>query len=468
MTALRRLTRWDHFKQAVGWPGVLSAATYSGPISLQSDESVLRFIGGNKSATGVAITEHTAVNLPAVWACINRISNPLAGVPIRVMKPAGNRQVEVTDHPLVDLLRIRPNERMSSRALRKFAMGQALLWGNGLIEIERKASGEVIGLWPWLTCDSEIAVSKDRSRLQFLTRIDGREERRELDQVIHLMDISADAHWGMSPIQRAAEAFGLAIATQTFGAKFFANDAKSGGFLMHPAKLGPTATKNIEESFRSEAGLKNAGKVRVLEEGMKFIDTQIPPEAAQFLGTRQFQLAEIARIYDVPLILLQSTENTTAWGTGIEQLMIGFIRNTVKPWCDAWEQEMNWKLFTQAERKQGLVVRFNLNGLLRGDTAARAQFYTALFNMGAASPNWILSKEDEDIDLGEDGDKTFIPSSMQTLENAAAAPPAPPPGSMPPGAGAPGEDPAAPPKKLVPVKKAADWVHPNAPRRKPS
>jgi HK97 family phage portal protein len=218
---------------------------------------------------------------------------------------------------------------------------------------------------------------------------------------------------------------------EEFGAKFFANDAKSGGFLMHPGRVSARARENIRgrdgevkrapenpaASLDAQTGLDNAHRVKVLEEGMKFISTTIPPEDAQFLGSREFQIAEVARIYDVPLILVQSQDKQTSFGSGVEQLMIGFVRQTLDPWVDAWEQELNWKLFTEEEKAQGYYVKFNMNALLRGDMKTRAEFYMRLFGVGGLAPNTILALEDED-GIGPMGDHHFVPANFVTLERA--------------------------------------------------
>ena len=169
---------------------------------------------------------------------------------------------------------------------------------------------------------------------------------------------------------------------------------------------------------------------------MKFIQTTIPPEDAQFLGTREFQIAEIARIYDVPLILLQSQEKQTSFGAGIEQLMIAFVRQTIDPWINAWEEELNYKLFTDSERANGYYVKFNMNALLRGDMKARADFYMKVFGVGGLSPNNILALEDMD-DIGPAGDHHFVPANYVTLEKATD------PDYAPSGTSAPAADPAS-------------------------
>lgn len=396
----------------------------------------LRALGGAKTNTGLVVSEHGSLRLTPVYACVNRISNPIAWFPLRMYRSRPNGGKEVVphgtgrgQHPFASRIGVRPNDLMSSRTVRKTSQAHALLWGNGYLEIERDRRGRGVGLYPLLP--DRTAPRRQDGEHWFETTIDGRRHRFDPDNVIHIMDQSQDGYVGMSQIALHREALGLAMATETFGAKFFANDAKSGGFLLHPGKLSPIAKQNIRgkdgetkpapespaSSLHDQGGLDNAHRVKVLEEGMKFVQTTIPPEDAQFLGTREFQIAEIARIFDVPLILLQSHEKTTSWGSGIEQLMIGFIRQTVGPWVDAWEQELNWKLFTDEEKDQGFYVKFNMNALLRGDMKTRAEFYNKIFMVGGFSPNRILQLEDEDP-IGPEGDEHFVPANMVTLKRA--------------------------------------------------
>lgn len=416
---------------------LLAVERFGNSDSFSSDGGwFVRLLGGGKTNAGVPVTEYNSLRLPAVYACVNRIGNPIAWFPLKMYRTRKTGGKEVVpggngpgQHPFASRIGMRPNDLMTSRTVRKTVQGHALLWGNGFIEVERNGRGQGVGLYPLLP--DRTAPVRENGDHWFRTRIDGKQYDIESDNVIHTMDQSQDGFVGISQIAMHREAVGLALAMETFGAKFFANDAKSGGFLMHPGRLGPQAHENLRgrngerkanpESpaapLEKQGGLENAHKVKVLEEGMKFVSTTIPPEDAQFLGSREFQIAEIARIFDVPLILLQSHEKTTSWGSGIEQLMIGFIRQTVGPWVDAWEQELNWKLFTDEERDQGYYIKFNMNALLRGDMKARADFYAKVFGVGGFSPNRILELEDED-GIGPIGDHHFVPANYVTLQQA--------------------------------------------------
>lgn len=423
---------------AIGGGAGFDAAAHGASQSVsQGDGWLVRAIGGGKTNAGVAVNEHLALNLPGLYACVNRIANPISTFPFRIMRPkAAGGMEEASDHPLAQRLGRRPNDFMSGRTHRKVLMGHVLVWGNGYNEIERNGRGQAVGLWPLLP--DRTSPRRENGRHFYRTTIDGRQFDIEHDNVLHIMDQSYDGFVGASPVSRARQAIGMALALEEFGGKFFANDMKSGGFLMHPGKLGAQAQNNLRgpsgerkpnpespaSRMDAQGGLDNAHRVKVLEEGMKFIQTTIPPEDAQFLATREFQLAELGRMYDIPLILLQSHQGTTTWGSGIEQLMIGFATQTIGPWCSAIESEMNWKLFTPAERAAGYVVKLNMNALLRGDMQARADFYAKLFGIGAYSPNRILDLEDED-GIGPDGDHHFVQAGYVPISQAIRPQPAP-------------------------------------------
>lgn len=411
-------------------PEAASTERFAPSQPVSQDGFFVRMIGHGKTNAGVFVGEHTARNFPIVYACVNRISNPIAHFPLRIMKRAadGRSSEEASDHPLSRRLKMRPNDLMSSRTFRKTIQSHALLWGNGYAEIERNGRGQAVGLWPLMP--EVTRPKKSGGRFFFETKIDGKRFEIDHGDVIHIMDQSQDGYVGLSQVGLARQAIGMGLAMEEFGAKFFANDAKSGGFLMHPGKLTPSAKGNLRgpngerqaapespaAALERQGGLDNAHRVKVLEEGMKWITTTIPPEDAQFLGSREMQIAEVARIYDVPLILVQSHEKSTSWGTGIEQLMIGFYQQTIAPWVGAWEEEFNWKLFTEEEQALGYHVKFNMNALLRGDMAARSAFYKAMFELGMTM-NQILALEDMN-GIGPNGDVNFVSNNVQTVERA--------------------------------------------------
>jgi HK97 family phage portal protein len=373
----------------------VKAGSFGPSASLSSDTGwIIRAMGGGSTDAGVAVSEWSAITLPAVYACVSVIADNLAQLPCNLRKQRKDGGSDLADdHPLQRLLHDSPNDEMSSFIWRQTVSHHALMWGNGYSEIERTVGGSVEALL-LLYPDRTHPYKPTGKSLTYRTNINGETITLPPADVLHIPALGFDGFLGYSPVAVARNAIGMGLAMEKFGGKFFANDAKSGGFLMHPGKLGDQAQKNVGGSLQDQGGNENAFKVKVLEEGMKFISTTIPQDDAQFLSSREFQVAEIARMYRVPLVLLQSMEKSTSWGSGIEQMMIGFVVWTIQPWVVKWEQELNRKLLSEQERAAGYFFKFNLNALLRGDMKARGQFYKDLEGISALNPNEVRAYED--------------------------------------------------------------------------
>lgn len=356
------------------------------------DHWLLRAVGA-KSHSGIVINENVALNLPGVYACVRIISDIVAQLPAHVYRKTETGRVAEPDHPVQKLVARMPNPDTNAFSFRQTIQSNALLWGNGYVSIDQLNSGERTALWQLRPENTHPKVSEDRKRIFYRTTDRGKFEDLSPDQVLHIKCMGHDPNLGLSPIRLHRETLGLAFGAEKFGSKLFANDLRSGGFLQHPETLSDKASKNLEESMQKKAGGDEAFKVKVLEEGMKFIPTTIPPEDGQFLGTRQFQLAEFSRMYGVPLMLL-STDAAPGWASSVEQLMLAFITQTIQPWIVQWEQEMNRKLFTQQERDEGFFVRFAMQALMRGDMQTRAAFYKTLSEVADMEPNEIRALED--------------------------------------------------------------------------
>jgi HK97 family phage portal protein len=343
---------------------------------------------------GTRVGEHNAMTLPVVYSAVGIIADSVAQLPIAVMWAADGKREERRDHAASQVLSNRPNPYMMPFTLRGTIQSHALLWGNGYMEIQRDGAGRPIGLWPLLP-DRTDRWSPNPAE-GYRTTINGSMEHLPVENVVHIPALGFDGLRGYSPVWMARQAVGLGLALEEFAGKFFANDAKSGGFLEHPAKLSEEAKEKIIESMDRQGGLTNAHRMKVLEEGMKFHQTTIPPEDAQFLESRNFQIEEIARLYRVPLHMLMNQSKDTAWGSGIAQMMLGFLTFTLAPWIIRWEQELSAKLLTAKEIADGYYLKFNVSALLRGDATARQAFYTAALSpqTGWMSRNEVRALED--------------------------------------------------------------------------
>ena len=301
-------------------------------------------------------------------------------------------------------------------------MTHLLLWGNAYAQIIRNGKGEVVALYPLMP--NKMAVDRDSSGRLYYKYYRGSDEAirsKEHEVVLSPYDVlqipglGFDGLVGYSPIAMAKNAIGLAIATEEFGAKFFANGAAPSGVLEHPGTL--KNPDKVRESWNATfGGSHNANKVAVLEEGMKYSPISISPEQAQFLETRKFQINEIARIFRVPPHMVGDLEKSSF--SNIEQQSLEFVKYTLEPWLVRWEQSMVRSLLTPSEKRE-YFIKFNVDGLLRGDYASRMSGYATARQNGWMSANDIRELENLDrIPAKEGGDLYLINGNMTKLADA--------------------------------------------------
>ena len=380
------------------------------------------FLGGTPA--GKSVTERSAMQMTAVYSCVRILSEAVAGLPIHVYRYTkdGGKEKAI-DHPLYRLLHDEPNPEMTSFVFRETLMTHLLLWGNAYAQIIRNGKGEVIALYPLMP--NKMTVDRaENGHLYYAYRRSTDEALKNEGTVIlrpkdvlHIPGLGFDGLVGYSPIAMAKNAIGLAIATEEFGAKFFANGAAPSGVLEHPGTIKDPS--KVREAWMGQfGGSSNAGKVAVLEEGMKYTPISIAPEQAQFLETRKFQINEIARIFRVPPHMLADLEKSSF--SNIEQQSLEFVKYTLDPWVIRWEQSMMRALLTDEEKKT-LFVKFNVEGLLRGDYASRMSGYATARQNGWMSANDIRELENLDrIPSEEGGDLYLINGNMLPMRNAGA------------------------------------------------
>ena len=382
------------------------------------------FFGSTSS--GKPVNEHTAMQMTAVYSCVRILSETLAGLPLHVYRynDSGGKE-KYLKHPLYKLLHDEPNPEMTSFAFRETLMSHLLLWGNAYAQIIRNARGEVIALYPLMP--NKMTVDRDsKGRLFYLysrtsddapTLGDESQVYLSPSEVLHIPGLGFDGLIGYSPIAMAKNAVGLAIATEEYGAKFFANGAAPGGVLEHPGTIKDP--QKVKESWNSAyQGSQNAHRVAVLEEGMKYQPIGISPEQAQFLETRKFQINEIARIFRVPPHMLADLEKSSF--SNIEQQSLEFVKYTLDPWVVRWEQSMCHALLMESE-KPIVFIKFNVDGLLRGDYVSRMSGYATARQNGWMSANDIRELENLDrIPAEFGGDLYLINGAMTKLQDAGA------------------------------------------------
>ena len=382
------------------------------------------FMGG--STSGKRVNERSSMQMTAVYSCVRILSEAVAGLPLHMYRYTDNSGKEkAAEHPLYFLLHDEPNPEMTSFVFRETLMTHLLLWGNAYSQIIRNGKGEVIALYPLMPDRMNVERdSKGQLYYEYTVSMDdaptvkGSTVILPPSEVLHIPGLGFDGLVGYSPIAMAKNAIGMAIACEEYGAKFFANGAQPSGVLEHPGTLKDPS--RVRESWQSTfGGSHNANKVAVLEEGMKYTPISISPEQAQFLETRKFQINEIARIFRVPPHMVGDLEKSSF--SNIEQQSLEFVKYTLDPWVSRWEQSMARSLLTPEEKKQ-YFMKFNVDGLLRGDYQSRMNGYAVGRQNGWMSANDIRELENLDRipeELG--GDLYLINGNMMPLSMSGAA-----------------------------------------------
>ena len=381
------------------------------------------YMGG--STAGKAVNERSAMQMTAVYSCVRILAEAVAGLPLHLYRytPTGGKEKAI-DHPLYLLLHDEPNPEMSSFVFRETLMTHLLLWGNAYAQIIRNGKNEVIALYPLMP--NKMSVNRDENGQLYYSYYRSSEEAPNAEtekvdlkasDVLHIPGLGFDGLVGYSPIAMAKNAIGMAIACEEYGAKFFANGAQPGGVLEHPGTIKDP--QRVRESWQSTfGGSGNANRIAVLEEGMKYTPIAISPEQAQFLETRKFQINEIARIFRVPPHMVGDLEKSSF--SNIEQQSLEFVKYTLDPWVIRWEQSIARSLFTPEEKKK-YYVKFNLEGLLRGDYQSRMNGYAIGRQNGWMSANDIRELENLDrIPKEEGGDLYLINGNMLPMKDAGA------------------------------------------------
>jgi len=377
------------FHFSIGWGKGEKRSLENPSVSLQDPKSYAEMFNTGPTSSGIDVSEDKSLGISTVWAAVRLLSGTEATLPLKVYRKNSDdtRSVE-KKHIAYRLIHSKPNAMMNSVIFREFLMSSALLWGNGYARIIRNTKFEPIELIPYYPYD--VKPFKYNNQKFFWV---SSEQKSYYDyEFIHLLGYSSDGIVGKSPIRVHMENIGLTLAAQKFGAKFFGNGTNMGGYYEHPGKLGDVAYQRLKANLNSFSGLDNAHSSPILEEGLKFNKIGMPPDEAQFIETRKFQKSDIAAIFSVPPHMVGDLSNST--NNNIEQQSLEYVIYSLTPWLIRLEQEFNAKLFRDDEQET-LFVEHSVNALLRGDMAARSDYYTKMISIGVLNQDDIRMIENQ-------------------------------------------------------------------------
>lgn len=374
-----------------------------------------RYFPFGRTWSGKSVTERTAMQTTAVYACVRIIAETVASLPLHVYEYTRSGKERVYTHPLYRILHDIPNPEMNSFIMREVMMSHLLLWGNSYSQIIRNGRGEITALYPLMPEKMTVDRGSD-GKLYYKYNSDkqGSFVFRK-DEIFHIVGLGFDGLIGHSPIAMAKNAIGLSIAAEEYGSSFFSNSGMPSGVLEHPGVL--KEPEKVRDAWnKAYGGSGNAHKVAVLEEGMKFNPISINPQEAQFLETRKFQVNEICRIFRVPPHMIADLEKSSF--NNIEQQSLDFVTNTIRPWLVRIEQSIFQQLLNESEQEK-YFAKFNVDGLLRGDFQSRMNGYAVGRQNGWLSANDIRELEDLNrIPAEEGGDRYLCNGNMVDIRDA--------------------------------------------------
>lgn len=385
---------------------------------------VMRFLGGvfnrspdhehwwsgaaTQSIAGIPVTADTALKLSTVWACIGLLSETIASLPLFVYRFSdGDERQRARNHPLYPVLHDQPNTWQTAAEWREMMTGHALLRGNAYSQIVPGPRGAVDQLLP-IHPDRVTVERLQNNRLRYKVRQDDATLRTfNQEDIFHLRGPSQDGVIGMSIIDYARDSFGIGLAAERYGSTFFANDSRPGGVLRTDSRLSKDAAERLKASWEAAHTGRNQNRVAILEDGLQWQTIGVTPDQAQFLETREFQAEDICRWFRVPPHMVGLTSKATSWGSGIEQMSIGFVTYTLMPWLTRWKQVISRDLIIATDT---YFVDFVVEGLLRGDISSRYQAYATGRQWGWLSVNDI--RRLENMNPVDNGDLYLQPLNM--------------------------------------------------------
>lgn len=359
----------------------------------RTSERVL--LSGGNSDAGEAVTERTVLALSAVWACVNLLAGTVATLPLMVYRtrPGGKIREVYAEHPLYRVLHDSPNAAQTAYDFWEFTGAAIEMKGNAYSR-KLRVGDRIIGLEPIHPGNMAPPKRLPSGVISYSWTKDGKSYTADETEVMHIRGFGGDPLGGMSTLEFGRNAFGLASAINRAAGNTFQNGIRPSGALTFDKFLSPENRKIAETNLIEKyAGAVNNGRPLVLEGGATWQQLSINPEDAQMLESRAFSVEEICRFFGVPPFMIGHTEKSTSWGSGLEQQILAFLKFTLQRRLERIEQALMKQLLTPQDRANGITIEFNLEGLLRADSAGRASYYQSGLINGWITINEVRARE---------------------------------------------------------------------------
>ena len=374
---------------------------------------ILQDSGGTPEAPEISINESTALSVSAVYACVKLISDSIATLPLNVYEHTKDGKIKAKNHDLYQLLKISPNLSMTAVDLMQTVLMNLVLHGNGYIHLKKDNRGRIIAMYPLSALQVEVLVNKDSGQLEYYYIKKDKPLRINNEDLVHIKNIG-NGITGISPIAMAGNSLKHAIHAEQYATKFFRNGGKPLGIVRTTETLKGDQRQKIRENIYQMINDIDNKKIMVLEAGFEYAQIQISPEDIQLIAQRRFQIEDICRFFGVPTVMINENSVSTNLGSSTEIIMQNFFKTTISPLLKRIEDSM---LKTMIDRKDWdkYSIEFNFEGLLRGDSKTRAEFYKTMYYMGAMSTNEIRAKEN--MNSIKNGDTHVAQLNLTDIQN---------------------------------------------------
>lgn len=395
------------FKAAIGKPAAQSFDLTN--MTPEQMRDFLRIGGGYETASGVSVTESSAMRVAAAWRCVNIISGTVGTLPLDLIRRVSEVERQpATGHSLRKVLTVKPNHWQTPSEFRRMMQAHLLLRGNAYA-LKVTVSGNLVALVPIHPDKVTVEQKADMSLAYRVSLSGGRYRILSAKEMFHLRGMSLDGVTGLSVLGHMRESLGLSLSMERHGATVFKNGARVSMVLKHPNKLGKEGLEFLRNSLDAyRQGGEAEGKALILEEGMEAGPLAMTSEDAQWIESRKFSRSDIAMFFGVPPHMIGDTEKSTSWGSGIEQQGIGFVTYTLNDWLKTWEEAIKRDLIAEREWET-LDARFYTQGLMRGDVKARWESYVKARQWGILNANEVRALEDMNPRLDGRGDEYAEP-----------------------------------------------------------